>query len=88
MVRQIEGDGRRLPALLAAALQSEADGVGMGDIALERLGDGGLKFGGAVALQQPGQGCGDGAEIAAVCRGTGEQSLACGRRMKEQSADR
>src|SRR5208282_79270 len=49
---QVEADGGRLLALLAAAFQSKADGILMGHIAAERLGDGGLKLGGAVALQQ------------------------------------
>jgi hypothetical protein len=49
-------------------------------VAIERLGDGGLKLGGAGAIQEPWQGSGDRSEIAAALCGA---DLASGRRMRE-----
>src|SRR5438132_10641411 len=51
--------------------------------ALDRLADGGVKLGGAVALQQPQQGGGDGSEIGTTLGGTQEQGLALRRRLCE-----
>jgi len=53
----------RLAALFAAMLEGQTHGVGMRHIALQRLEDGRLQIGGAVAVQQSGQGGSDGAQI-------------------------
>src|ERR1700693_1699273 len=45
---QIDGDGRRLLAILASPLKRQANGAWMRHIAVERLDDGGLQFGAAV----------------------------------------
>src|SRR3954471_5385011 len=47
---QLDGDRRGLATLLAPAFEGETDGVGMRHVALERLTDGGLQLGGAVAV--------------------------------------
>jgi len=75
---QHEGDLWRVAALLAATLEGETYGVWMRHIALQRLQDGGLQIGGAGAIQQPYQGGGDGAQIAAPFSGANEQGLAGG----------
>jgi len=56
---------------------------GMVDAVVERFEDGGLQFGGAVALQQLRQGGGCDAEIAAAFGGMGQQGLACRRRLEK-----
>ena len=53
MVGQIGGDGRQLLALMAPPLKGEADGAGVRHVAIERLDDGGLQLGGAVAILEP-----------------------------------
>src|ERR1700693_1780330 len=53
MVGQIGGDGRQLLAFMAPPLKGEADGAGVRHVAIERLDDGGLQLGGAVAVQAP-----------------------------------
>lgn len=83
MLRQVHRDGRRPLALIAAPFQREADGVGVRDAAAERLGDGGLQFGGAIAVQQPDQGGRDGGEGVAALGGLLEQALAGWRRLEE-----
>src|SRR5215470_7467715 len=45
-------DGGRLLALFAAALEDEAHGIGVGNVAAKRLGDSGVELGGAIAGQQ------------------------------------
>ena len=73
---QVDVDRRGLATLLAPALQREADGIGMRHVAVERLADGGLQVGGAVAIEQPRQSIGDGAEIGAALGGAQQQVLA------------
>src|ERR1700733_15428015 len=53
MVGQIGGDGRQLLALMAPPLEGEADGAWVRHVAIERLDDGGLQLGGAVAMMDP-----------------------------------
>ena len=53
MVGQIGGDGRQLLAFMAPPLEGEADGARVRHVAIERLEDGGLQLGGAVAIQEP-----------------------------------
>jgi hypothetical protein len=60
---QLGGDRRRFSAGFAPALQCDANGVGMRHAAVERLADGDLQFGGTVAVEQPEQAHGDGAQI-------------------------
>jgi len=60
--RQRNGQRRRELAGFAALFQGQAYGVGMGNAAFEGHLDGGLKFVGAIALQQIQQLPGDGAE--------------------------
>jgi hypothetical protein len=43
----------------------------------------GVKFGGAIAVEQPQQGAGDGSEIVAALGGAQQQDLACRRRGSE-----
>ena len=83
MLRQVHRDGRRPLALIAAPFQREADGVGVRDAAAERLGDGGLQFGGAIAVQKPDQGGRDGGDGVAALGGLLEQALAGWRRLEE-----
>src|SRR4051794_33849514 len=64
--RQRGGDRRRLATGLTPALEGEANGIGVRHAAVERLADGDLQFGSAVALKEAGQADGDGAEIAAA----------------------
>ena len=66
---QGDGDGRRLVAPLAPALEGQVHGVGVRDTLGQRFGDGGLQLGGAVTLEQTTQRGGDGAEIAAALGG-------------------
>ena len=75
--------GGGVAMLLALALERQAHGVGVRHIALQRLEDGGLQLGGAVALEQPQQGGGDGAEIGAAFGGADEQGLAGGSGLRE-----
>src|SRR5664279_3090835 len=49
---QGEGDGRGLPAVIAAAFERQANRVGMRQVAVQRLNDGGIEFARAIALQQ------------------------------------
>src|SRR4029453_15868983 len=72
---QGHGDGRGLVALLAAAVEDEAHGIRMGNVAGERLEDGGLQLACAIAGQQLHQSCGDAAEVVAALGGTHEQGL-------------
>ena len=74
---QVYGDRWRLVALLAAALEDKAHGIGVGDVAGKRLENGGLEFAGAVAGQELHQSRGATAEIVAALGGTNEQSLDC-----------
>jgi hypothetical protein len=74
--RQVEGDGRRLLALLAVVIECQAHRVGVRHAALQRLTDRGLEFGGAIAVEQAQQGRGDGAEIVAAGGGAQQQGLA------------
>src|ERR1700686_259320 len=83
MVGQIGSDGRQLLALMAPPLKGETDGAWVRHVAIERLDDGGLQLGRAVAIQEPQHGAGDGAEIAAALGGADQQGLAGGRRMRE-----
>src|SRR6266853_1265208 len=83
MVGQIGGDGRQLLALMAPPLKGEADGAWVRHVAIDRLDDGSLQLGGAVAIQEPQHGAGDGPEIAAALGGADQQGLAGGRRMRE-----
>jgi hypothetical protein len=53
--RQLDADRWRLMALLAAMFERQTDGIGMGHAARERLGDGGLEVGGAIAVEEPQQ---------------------------------
>ena len=62
----LDGDGGCLAALLAAAFEGEAHGVRVRHIAGQRLGDGGLQFGRAVAVEQPLQTDSDGTEVGAT----------------------
>ena|SRR6516164_10448202 len=78
--RQIDGDGWRQLALFAAILERQTHGVGMRDATRERLADGGLELGGPIAVQQPQQRGGDGAEIVAALAGALEQGDARRRR--------
>ena len=78
---QIDGDGGQLLALLATLLERQAHRIGVRHAARERLADGGLELAGAVALEQPQQGGGDGAEIVAARGGAAEQTLARRRRL-------
>ena len=57
--------------------------MGSRHAALDRLADGGVKLGGAVALQQPQQGGGDGSQIGTALGGTQEQGLALRYRLCE-----
>jgi len=61
MLGQHEIDPWRLAALFAATLKGQTHGVGMRHVALQRLKDGRLQIGGAVAVQQSDQGGSDGA---------------------------
>src|SRR5215472_13429005 len=83
MLRQLDGDGGKLSALLAATLERKAHGIGVRHVARQRFGDGGFQFGGAVARQQPHQRGGDGSEIVATLSGAHEQCLAGRRRLSE-----
>ena len=65
MLGQHEVDLWRLAALFAAMLEGQTHGVGMRHIALQRLKDGRLQIGGAVAVQQSDRGGSDGAQIGA-----------------------
>ena len=67
---------RRPMALLAAAFEREAHGIGMGHVAFERLEDGGLQFGGAMALRKLCRSDGDGVEIAARATTVGRDTTA------------
>ena len=78
MLGQREVDLWRLAALFAETFEGETHGVRMRHIALQRLEDGRLQIGGAVAVQQSDQGGSDGAQIGAPFRGAREQSLAGG----------
>src|SRR5215471_19500493 len=80
MGRQVDGNGRRLVALLAAVFERQAYGVGVRYAAVERLPDGGIEFGGAIAVEQPQQGRRDSTEIVAALGGAQQQGLACRRR--------
>ena len=64
--RQGDGDGRRQLARLAPTFQRQAHGVGVRDAAAESLRDGALQFLGPIAIQQPHQFPGDGAEVVAT----------------------
>ena len=70
--------------LLAPALQRQAHGVGMRHVARQRLEDGGLQLGGAVAIEQAQQRRGDRAQVGAARGGAREQvrlaGAACARR--------
>ena len=83
MLGQIDGDGRRLLAIMATSFKCEADGTWVWHVAVERLDDGDLQLGSAVAIQEPQHGAGDGPEIAAALGGADQQDLAGGRRMRE-----
>ncbi len=83
MLGQHEGDGRRLAALGAPAIEGEAHGVGMRHVARQRFQDGGLQFGGAVSVEQAQQGSGDGAEVVATRGGAAQQVLAGGRDLRQ-----
>src|SRR5262245_16502515 len=74
---QGHGDGGRLLALFAPALEDEAHGIGVRHVALEGLENRGLELCGAVAGQELHQGRGDAAEIAAALGGANEQTLDC-----------
>ena len=77
LVRQVDGDRRRQVALLPAALEALADGLGMGHVAVERLYDGGLELGGAVSVEETDQGGRDGAEVVAAIPGCDEEVAGC-----------
>ena len=64
--RAAQRDRRRQALRLAGALQCQAHGVGVRHVALERLGDGRLQRGGAIALEQAQQRGGDRAEVVAA----------------------
>src|SRR6202163_2270724 len=83
MLRQIDGDGRQLLAIVATPFEGEADGAWVRHVAVERLNDCGLQLDGAVAIQEPQHGAGDGPEIVAALGGADQQGLAGGRRMRE-----
>ena len=83
MLGQHDSDGRGLAVLLAPTLKGEAHGIGVGHTALQRIENGGLQISGAVAVEQPRQGGGDGAEIAVALGGAHEQGLAGGRGLHE-----
>jgi hypothetical protein len=73
--RQVDRDAGRLPALLTAAVERQTHSVGVRHAAVERLADRGLEFGGAIAVEEPQQGGGDGPIVAAL-GSTTRQSLA------------
>ena len=49
--RQRRGDWRCLLAVVAAAFEGEAHGVGMRHVAIESIADGGLELAGAVLIE-------------------------------------
>jgi hypothetical protein len=63
---------------LALAIEREAHGVGVRHVALQRLADGGLQGGGAMAVEQLQQRRGDAAERRAAFGGAAQQVLAGG----------
>ena len=69
----LDGDGGCLAALLTAAFEGEAHGVRVRHIAGQRLGDGGLQFGRAVAVEQPLQTDSDGTEVGATLSSADQQ---------------
>ena len=78
-----DGDRRRLAALLAPTFQRQPHCVRVRHVARECLQDGGLKFGGAIAVEQPLQTHGDGAEIDAALGGADQQILGGGRGLRQ-----
>src|SRR5215469_3249868 len=81
MFGQHDRDWRLLLPLLAATLEREAYCVGMRHVLCQSLVDGCLQLSGAIAIQEPQQGSGDGAEIATSLRGGAQQYLARRRRV-------
>src|SRR5215472_17420322 len=72
----------RIPDELAERLAAGAR-HSVRHIARPRRFDSGLQFGRTVAVQQPQQSDGDGAEITATLRGTNQQGLAAGCRLHQ-----
>ncbi len=80
---QFDDDRRRLAARLAPALQGQTHGIGVRHVARERLADRRPQIGGAVAVEQPGQADGDGAQFGAALGGAQPQVAAGRRRLDE-----
>ena len=72
MRRQGESDRGGLPPVVAVALERQTDRIGVRHIMFERLEDGGIELGGAIALQQLDQARGDAAEVRATLGGANE----------------
>src|SRR5215471_21066908 len=75
--RQIDGDGRPGLSLFAAMFERQAYRIGMRHTACEGFSDGGLQFGGAIAVEQPQQRGRDRSKIVAALSRTDEQVLTC-----------
>ena len=78
-----DGDRRRVTALFATTFQRQAHRVRVRHVALQRLEDGGLQLGGAIAVEQPLQTNGDGAEIGAAFGRADQQVIAGGCGLRE-----
>ena len=83
--RQRQGDWRCLLAVMAAAFERQAHGVGMRHIAVESVADGGLELA-APYGRAGGSGGGDGAEVVAALGGADQQGLAGRRRLGQAIA--
>ena len=78
VIRQGQGHGRRLTALLPAPCQAGADGVGMRHPLGQGLRDGGIELGSAEAVEQTQQTGGEGAQVLPALGGGGQQLPAVG----------
>ena len=86
VLRQFDGNGRGLVPLITMPFQGEPNGIRVRRAAVERGGDGGAQFGGAVSLQKPDQGSRDGAEGITAFGRLLEQGLADGGCLEEPVA--
>ena len=74
---QDDGDGGRLTAVVAATLKNLTDGVVVRHAPDQRVGDGGLQLGGAVTVEEIGQGVSNGADIVTALGSPHQQIPAC-----------